>query len=130
VETAGLARYTPPMRPRLYLLVFLGLIILPLGAALVIFAPFYVSMWMALYFLYDPGQPGATNPFENALWDFSTVWSHYGTVVSHWSANPAPDWSTYTLPLFGPSVAGAFISLLMGYSAFRYLRGFFDVDRI
>jgi hypothetical protein len=76
------------MKTKLLILVALGLLILPVGSFIVIFAPFYVSMWMALYFLYDPKQPGAANPFENALWDFSVVWEQYGRVFSHWMNTP------------------------------------------
>jgi hypothetical protein len=118
------------MKTKLLILVALGLLILPVGSFIVIFAPFYVSMWMALYFLYDPKQPGAANPFENALWDFSVVWEQYGRVFSHWMNTPDPDWSSYTLPLFGPSAGGLMVSGLMGWSAYRYLRGFFDVDKL
>lgn len=118
------------MKAKLLVLVLLGLLIIPVGSIIVIFAPFYVSMWMALYFLYDPKTTGGQNPFENALWDFSMVWEQYGRVFSHWSAQDNPDWGSYTLPLFGPSVCGVIISLLMGYSAFRYVRGFFSVDHL
>ena len=112
------------------MLVLFGGVIVPLLMCLIVCAPLYVSMWLALLLLYQPDNPGMENPFSNALWDVSMIWQHYGKVVTFWQQQPSPDFMKYTLPLFGPTVAGGMLTALMGYFAYKRIRGFFSIDSL
>lgn len=100
------------------LLFFLG-ILLPLSISLIIFAPIYLGMFIALYLQYS-------DKVWPIFFDFGRVFTNYGKLYDFYSENSgAMNFADHTLPILGPPALGIIITLVLVYSFGKYVANIF-----
>lgn len=100
------------------LLFFLG-IALPLVISLILFAPIYLGMFVALYIQYS-------DKVWPLFFEFGRVFSTYGKLYDFYSQNSAAmNFVDHTLPILGPPVTGLIITLVLIYTFGKYVANIF-----
>lgn len=107
---------------------FLVFFFIPMGFIFTIWLPFYMSVWSALYLVYE-AKHKAINPMLALKYEATITMEQYWKMLQFWwhhydTLNP----QTVTLPLLGLPALGMVISLGFGVYYARYIRRMFTVD--
>jgi hypothetical protein len=89
-------------------------------AAVALLVPFYIGIYMSLWWLYAP-QDGGAHPIAGQFWQMRWVMKHYQQLLDFWRLRDAP----IGLELFAPPIAGALLGLVCLYLFSRYVRSIF-----
>lgn len=103
-------------------------LLLPLGFVFAVWLPFYMSVWSALYVVYE-AKDKIPNPMLKLKYEATITMEQYGTMLQFW-------WQHYdkldaydvTLPLIGIPAIGVLVSAGFGVMYVKKVRDMFRVD--
>lgn len=103
-------------------------LLLPLGFVFAVWLPFYMSVWSALYMVYE-AKGKIPNPMMTLKYEATITMEQYGTMLQFWWKNyDRLSFYDVTLPLIGIPAIGVLVSIGFGILYVKKARDFFRVD--